>query len=125
MNNEFETYNGSIWEIFYYEKSPIANPDYLVDEQTRNIVQDTFNPPLGLSPAEYSILFTNHFLKTREKSREFIDKNSKVSRFKILSQIGNRECLSELENIESSENFDSWENPSLVNYFKEITKQYL
>lgn len=123
--NDFDIKKGSIWEIFYFEKSPINDAEQLVDNQTRNVVQDTFNPPTGLSPAEYSVLFMNHFLKTREKTREFLEDNIKVSRFKVLSQIGNVECLRELEKIEKSEKFHSWENSGLVEYFREISKKNL
>jgi hypothetical protein len=125
MLDEYQLENGSIWEFFYYEKLVTPVDEITVDQQTRSVVQDTFNPPAGLSPAEYSQLFLNHFLKTREKSREVAEKDHKLTRYKILSQLGNRECLDELLKIESQDNFHEWENPNNVEYFRNLSKTYL
>ena len=128
--DEYQLDKGSIWEFFYFTKE-LQNIDpsheqYLVDTQTREILQDNFNPPPGLSPAEYSQLFMQHFLKTREKSKEIVDENNqKISRYRILSQLGNRECLDEIIRIESASDFHSWENSSLLDYFKELSTEFL
>jgi len=118
MNN-YDLEKGSIWEFFYFTKESSnidpSHEQYLVDEQTRTIMQDSFNPPEG-----------QHFLKTREKSKEIVDENNqKISRYKIFSQLGNFECLKELSKIEAEENFHSWENESLLNYFKQLSNEYI
>jgi hypothetical protein len=125
MFNDYQLENGSIWEFFYYEKKNIPVDEVAIDHQTRSVVQDTFNPPPGLSPAEYSQLFLNHFLKTRERSREIAENDHTLVRYKILSQLGNRECLDELLKIESHENFHRWENPNDIEYFRNLSKSYL
>jgi hypothetical protein len=127
---DYQLDKGAIWEFFYFtkelQKIDPSHEQYLVDEQTREILQDNFNPPPGLSPAEYSQLFMQHFLKTREKSKEIVDENNqKISRYRILSQLGNRECLDELVRIESSLDFHSWENSSLIDYFKQLSNEFL
>lgn len=127
---DYQLDKGAIWEFFYFtkelQKIDPSHEQYLVDEQTREILQDNFNPPPGLSPAEYSQLFMQHFLKTREKSKEIVDENNqKISRYRILSQLGNRECLDELVRIESSLDFHSWENSSLLDYFKQLSNEFL
>lgn len=128
--DEYQLDKGSIWEFFYFtkelQKIDPSHEQYLVDTQTREILQDNFNPPPGLSPAEYSQLFMQHFLKTREKSKEIVDENNqKISRYRILSQLGNRECLDEIIRIESASDFHSWENSSLLDYFKELSTEFL
>ena len=128
--NDYQLEKGSIWEFYYYTKEVIEiNPNLeqvLIDNETRSITQDTFNPPPGLSPGEYSQLFLQHFMKTRQKSREIVDENKqKLTRYKVLSQVGNLECLEDLNRTESLSNFHSWENLSLVDYFRELSKQYL
>ena len=130
MVQDFQLENGSIWEIYYFTSElRVMDPNLeqsIIDNQTREVVQDTFNPPPGLSPAEYSQLFVSHFMKTRTKSREVLDENKKkLVRYKILSQVGNLECLNEIENVKSLHNFHSWENPSMVDFFQTLTKQYL
>ena len=127
---DYQLDKGAIWEFFYFtkelQKIDPSHEQYLVDEQTREILQDNFNPPPGLSPAEYSQLFMQHFLKTREKSKEIVDENNqKISRYRILSQLGNRECLDEIVRIESSLDFHSWENSSLLDYFKQLSNEFL
>jgi hypothetical protein len=130
MVQDFQLENGSIWEIYYFTSElRVMDPNLeqsIIDNQTREVIQDTFNPPPGLSPAEYSQLFVSHFMKTRTKSREILDENKKkLVRFRILSQVGNLECLNEIENVKSLPNFHSWENPSMVDFFQTLTKQYL
>ena len=127
---DYQLDKGAIWEFFYFtkelQKIDPSHEQYLVDQQTREILQDNFNPPPGLSPAEYSQLFMQHFLKTREKSKEIVDENNqKISRYRILSQLGNRECLDEIVRIESSLDFHSWENSSLLDYFKQLSNEFL
>ena len=123
---DYPEHKGAIWELCYYtaEKAniPDAEKQRFLDRQT-NEMNGMFDPPPGLSPTEYSNLFMNHFLKSREKSRDLIDKNSTVKvRVSEMFQIGNRECLDQISRIESSSNFHSWENPSLVDSFKYLSK---
>lgn len=130
MIQDFQLDKGSIWEIFYFTSERLEmDPNLeqsIIDNQTREVIQDTFNPPPGLSPAEYSQLFVQHFMKTRTKSREVLDENkNRLVRYKILSQVGNAECLMEIQHISTSPNFHSWENPSMVDFFQTLTKQYL
>jgi hypothetical protein len=129
MMNDFQLDKGSIWEIYYMEEKRDEVDhnllDQIVDSNTRGILQDTFNPPPGLTPAEYSLLFTQHFMKTREKSREIIENDKNLVRVRVLSQVGNIECLDELQKIEASLDFQRWENPSIVEFFREISKSQL
>ena len=128
--NDYNFEKGAIWEVFYLTKEDvILEPNLeqtLVDEDSRKILQDTFDPPPGLTPSDYSVLFMQHFMKTREKSREMIGKNNKkYTRWKMLTQLGNRECLQDLYNTELLTNFDSWENPTMIEFFKNLSAQYL
>jgi hypothetical protein len=130
MMNDYQLDNGAIWEFHYYLKEVMeldSNVEQvLIDRQTREITQDTFNPPPGLSPSEYSQMFMQHFMKTRQKSREIIDVNKqKLTRYRVLLQMGNLGCLEDVRKTESDPNFHSWENPSLLDYFKQISKEYL
>ena len=128
--NDYNESKGSIWEVFYLTKSelqldPTAEQNIL-DYQTREISASTFEPPPNLSPAEYSQLFMNHFLKSREKSREIISKNKeRTTRYKMLVQVGNEECIRDLLNVEQLIDFKGWENPPIVSYFRQISKDYL
>lgn len=127
--DNFNMEPGSIWEISYFMKDEIPlDPSVeqsIIDEYSRSMVQDTFNPPPGLSPSEYSQLFLQHFTKTREKSRELIENDVKVYRYSMLCQVGNLECMNELTKVENSSAFHRWENSSMVDFFKEISNQYL
>lgn len=120
--NDFNEEPGSFWQIFYTVRIPInADPtteQKFLDSQTREQM-NTFSPPPGLTPDEYSQLFLNHFLKSREKTREIIDSNNfRVIRYSTLAQVGNFECYRDLENIEKSEGFHSWENPTMIDFFR-------
>jgi hypothetical protein len=130
MRYDFQIEKGAIWELYYFTSDTIEIDSNLeqtiIDNETRGIVQDTFNPPSGLTPVEYSQLFVQHFMKTRSKTREIVDKNKKrLVRYRILSQLGNLECLEEIERIERLYNFHSWEDFSVVNFFKSYTQKYL
>lgn len=128
--NDYGLERGSIWEVFYFTKAEVLldpqTEQLMIDRQTREISSNTFDPPPGLSPAEYSSLFMNHFMKSREKSREIISKgNERTIRYKILVQVGNDECMKDLANTEKLPDFKSWENPSVVEYFRTISNEYL
>ena len=128
--NDYELENGAIWELFYFTKEDIvldsSTEQTLIDQNSRQILQDSFDPPIGLSPGEYSLLFMQHFMKTRERSREIVgENNKKQTRWRIFSQVGNRECLQDIYDTESLLNFDSWENPSMIEFFKNLSSQYL
>jgi hypothetical protein len=120
---------GSIWEIFFYTKERINYSQKFVeqymDNQTREMTA-TFDPPPGLNPTEYSSLFLQHFMKSREKSKEELEKISeKKHRYKVLVQVGNKECVEDLEKTMNSQDFHSWENPSVVDSFFQISRKYL
>ena len=122
MKNDFNEEPGSIWQIFYTTRTPIyADPRVeqgFLDSQTRENI-NAFNPPPGLTPDDYSQLFLNHFLKSRQKTREIIDTNNfRIVRYSTLVQVGNSECYRDLENLEISENFHEWENPIMVDFFR-------
>ena len=121
---------GSRWEVYYLTATNVKlDPqveDNLVDMQTREISSNTFDPPPGLSPGEYSQLFMTHFMKSRQKSREIITKgNERIIRYKVLVQVGNPECLADLANTEKMSDFKQWENPSMIDYFRQISNEYL
>ena len=126
---EFGENKGDIWQIFYYAKRKLEFSENMkqnfIDSQTREMGRG-FDPPPGLSPEEYSSLFMNHFLKSREKSRDMLNTQSEVrERYSENFQVGNLECIDQIRKIESSQDFHSWENPSLVSYFKMISETYL
>lgn len=130
MVNDYQLDNGAIWEFHYYLKEVMKlDPNVeqvLIDRQTREISQDTFNPPPGLTPSEYSQMFMQHFMKTRQKSREIVDENKqKLTRYRVLLQMGNLECLEDIIKTENDLSFHSWENPSLLDYFKQLSNEYL
>jgi hypothetical protein len=127
--NSYELDRGSIWEVYYLSKIESSlDPNVeqtLVDKQTREL-STTFDPPKGLSPHEYSQLFMTHYTKSRQTSKEIVKKGTeRLIRYKILVQVANEECLREIDQIEKLENFKEWENISLVDYFKQISKEYL
>ncbi len=129
MTNDFEDFPGAVWRISYYtvedSNVPETEKQKFLDRHT-NDLSATFQPPSGLSPAEYSSLYMNHFQKTRQTANDLIDKMSenRVRRIELF-EIGNIECLREIEKIESSPEFGGWENPQMVHYFKNATKNYL
>jgi hypothetical protein len=120
---------GSIWEIFFYvkEKIEISSKfqEAFLNDQTREQV-NMFDPPPGLSPSDYSALFVSHFMKSRTKSHEELEKSSyRKFRYRTLVQIGNRECVDDIIKTRDSENFDSWENPYIIQSFLDISKEFL
>jgi hypothetical protein len=121
-----EMVKGAIWEIFFYVKEKIIISakfqEAFIDDQTREQV-NMFDPPPGLSHSEYSALFVNHFMKSRTKSQEELEKSSyQKFRYRTLVQVGNLECVEDITNTENNENFDSWENPYIVQSFLDISK---
>lgn len=128
MNN-YDLDRGSIWEVYYLTKSEIQidtqTEQLLIDKQSREL-SATFDPPSELSPAEYSQLFMTHFMKSREKSREIINKGKeKLVRYKIFVQVGNQECLNDMTNIEAQPDFKEWENLPGIQFFKQLSQGYL
>jgi hypothetical protein len=125
--NDFNEEPGSIWQIFYTLRIPV-NPDpkkeqAFLDSQSHEQMS-AFNPPPGLTPEDYSQLFLNHFLKSREKTREIIDSNNfRVIRYSTLVQVGNPECYRDLEGIEQTPGFYAWENPVMVDFFRTTEKR--
>jgi hypothetical protein len=129
MINDIDLSKGSIWEFFYFTQA-VNNIDpqleqRMLDDQTREITSNMFNPPPGLTPDDYSQLFMNHFLESRNKSREIINKsNLHTVRNRVLLQVGNEECMRDIDNIEKLESFIKWENESLIAFFKQISQSY-
>jgi hypothetical protein len=117
---------GSIWKFNFFrvtkmEIDPIQGQRF-IDSQTRELT-NTFDPPKGLSPAQYSELFVQHFTKSREESFKILDDSLKNNfKYGIVVQVGNKECLDEIEKLEKDPHFQGWENPELVNYFKNISQ---
>jgi hypothetical protein len=127
--NDFEIEKGAIWQIFYYESMPVDVPENEQQAFLDNYSRETggmFNPPPGLSPGEYSEMFVSHFLKTRKAARELIEKGSeKLIRVRDSFQVGDAESISELSKIQNDPKFHSWENPSIVEYFRNISNMHL
>ena len=124
----FGEQKGDLWQIHYFMKTEIDIPDHaknkFLDEKTR-MIGSTFDAPSGLSPSDYESLFLKHFRKSRQEFYEKVDEFSIVKhKYSELFQVGNLECLDELQKIESDSNFHSWENPSMVEYFRKISELY-
>lgn len=129
MTNDFEDFLGAVWKIVYYtvEKSsmPEEERQKFLDSQTREM-NNFFQPPPGLSPADYAVLFMSHFQKSRNEATDMVEKMSERKTRKIeLFQVGNAECLAEIEKIKSSQDFYGWENPEMVHYYVQVSKKYL
>lgn len=114
---------GSFGELRGYRKLQISQQEQqsLLDNNTRERLS-AFNPPLGLSPSDYSGMFLTEFLKARQQTRE---QDVPAIPFVITVQIGNSESLNEVSIIEKDNMFLYWENPMLVDQFKEYSKIYL
>jgi hypothetical protein len=114
-----------IHTIYYYiTKDSRLNDlekDIIIDKQVRNM-GSTFDPPPGLTPEEYSGLFMNQFLKNRNDARDHFNDFKMKIRVAETFQIGNQECIDRISQIEKSQDFDSWENPSYLNYLLELSK---
>ena len=128
MNSEdfysFEPYSIGIVNYFRNCQKRISEEEEqsLLDNNTREY-SNTFRPPPGLNPNEYSALFTEHYSKSRMKSREIIE-NSGITQEKVelTIQVGNSECLEEILSISRSPNFIKWENPGFMEYFIAVSK---
>lgn len=122
---EYGENNGDVWEIFYYTRKKVTISDEeeqkLLDSQTREL-NSTFSPPSGLSAGDYSSMFLEHFMKARRDAKNIVQSSTEMRiRNRELFQLGNRECVDSLQKIESSHDFDSWENPSIVDYFRQLS----
>jgi hypothetical protein len=113
-----------IYNIFYFinkdSRLSDTEKDNLIDKQVRER-GNTFDAPPGLSVDEYSTMFMNQFLKNRQDSRDQFNNFMIKVRIGESFQVGNLECVNRLKQIESLSEFDSWENPGLVEYFKQIS----
>jgi hypothetical protein len=115
--------NGAFGEIRGFRKIQIPENEkqQLLDNNTR-VHLSTFDPPSGLSPAEYSAMFQNEFLKARQKTR---DQTPDIISFSVSVQVGNSESLREINIIENHKLFSHWEDENFVNNFKNLSKKYL
>lgn len=115
---------GAMGIIYYYKAVDIASDprqdQNFVDEMSREALY-AFQPLSGLSPAEYTAMFQAEFLKSRQSSTEQLHK-SKICRFSVYIQVGNEECLREIEQLETDPDFKGWENEPFV---KELKKSRL
>lgn len=113
-----------IYTFFYFinrdSRLSDAEKDILVDKQMRER-GSTFDAPPGLSVEEYSTMFMNQFLKDRQSSRDQFNNFVIKVRVSEQFQVGNIECVNRIKQLESSSDFDSWENPGLVEYFKQAS----
>lgn len=113
-----------IYTFFYYinrdSRLSDAEKDSLIDKQVRER-GNTFDAPPGLSVEEYSTLFMNQFLKDRQSSRDQFNNFIIKVRVSEQFQVGNVECINRIKQLESSSDFDSWENPGLMEYFKQAS----
>ena len=125
MTDFFDLENGSFGKLYYYKKVEIS-PDQersFVDQQAR-MLSRTFDPPIGLSSDEYSSLFLNHYIKSRNESKKALEQGSSERDY-IDAQIGNRESIQEIESLERSKEFERWENPEMVKYLLNFSKSFL
>lgn len=113
----------SFGELRGYRKLLLSQQEQqsLLDNNTRERL-GVFNPPSGLSSSDYSGMFLSEFLKARQQTRE---QDVPTIPFVVTVQIGNSESLNEVSIIEKDNMFLYWENPMLVDQFKEYSKIYL
>ena len=129
MTNNDDPSFGALWSISYMATQRIDIPDEhrqkFLDRQSRELT-GLFDPPPGLNPAEYSALFVSHFMKSRQESREIIDKASEqLQHYSTIVQVGNKECVDELNKIESAPEFKGWGNDRFwVEEFRRLYNQY-
>ena len=113
-----------IYTLIYFinrdSKLSDIEKDNLIDKQVRER-GNTFDAPSGLSVEDYSTLFMSQFLKDRQSSRDQFNNFIVKVRVSEMFQVGNIECNNRIKQIESLEDFDSWENPGLVEYFKQAS----
>jgi hypothetical protein len=117
--------SNDIWTLSYTVKHEITleekEKQKMIDSQTRAL-SSAFAPGAGLTPVEYSAQFYNHFLLSRRKANELADQAKYVTRrYSEAFQVGNAESLAEINRIEQSPNFLSWDNPLLVEDFKTLS----
>lgn len=114
---------GSIGEIRGFRKIPIDphTQQSLLDSNTRERL-NMFDPPPGLSSADYSTLFAQSFMKARSDIQE---QELNVVQFSVTIQVGNAESLQEISIIENNSLFSRWENPDFMKQFKELSNIYL
>jgi len=113
-----------IYTFFYFinrdSRLSDTEKDNLIDRQVRER-GNTFDAPPCLSVEEYSTMFMNQFLKDRQLSRDQFNNFIIKVRVSEKFQIGNIECINRIKQLEDSADFDSWENPGLVEYFKQAS----
>lgn len=119
--------NDDFFNLNYFTIQKISVPEQerqkFLDEQTREF-SSGFNPPSGLNPLEYQNLFLEHFKNSRNKSKEILDKKTEqLTLNREVFQLKNDECMNRIISIESQENFHSWENQGLVDYFKLLSDE--
>lgn len=123
--NFFGLEPGSMGNLYYYEFEEIAidpkDEQRFMDSQT-NEFSNTFDPPPGLSPDEYSTLFAAHFMKSRQQSRNVIEQNKRqLVRKSTMFQHGNPECRAEIDQIEKNPKFEKWENPTFIDTIRRFS----
>ena len=113
---------GSIGHIFYFRKKEVPSDERqrIVDNNTRESIRAGFNPPPGLSPNQYNELFLSFLIKERTYTNDQIEDYGEC--YYITVQVGNRECLKELETLQTEPDFISYENPHFVEFFKQMSQ---
>lgn len=114
---------GAIGELRGFRRIDIPHDvkQRIKDSNTRERI-NTFSPPQGLTPSEYSALFTSAFLKARADSDA---QETPLKLFTTVVQIGNSESLDEIHKIENDSRFSHWENSDFVENFKKVSKTYI
>lgn len=109
---------GSMGNIFYFKKVTVPQPikEKIIDNNINQALQAVFNPPPGLNKDDYNTLFLEFIIKERNYNNEVIEDFGQRTFIHI--QIGNPECLKELETIENSPDFIRYENPHFVQIIK-------
>ncbi len=112
---------GSIGNIFYFRKKegPVDERQKIVDNNTREAIRAGFNPPPGLSKDDYNNMFLAFLVKERTVANDMLEDYGE--RYSITVQVGNKECVKELEALEKDFNFISYENPHFVDFFKQLS----
>ena len=107
--------------IFYFRKKEVPSDERqkIVDNNTREAIRAGFNPPSGLSKDDYNNMFLAFLVKERTVANDMIEDYGE--RYAITVQVGNNECVRELDTLEKDPNFISYENPHFVDFFKQLS----
>jgi len=121
MNIDFISLEpGAFGELFYfrntYNKLNQEEIDKFVNVYSNEVMHaytqnDILNNRNDIDPI-------TAYNKSRSDAKEILKKNSS-ERFRIDFQIGNKECMEYITEIESLPDFEKWEDNNLINIIKE------